>query len=91
MDRGYTLAFMPTRDVREARLMMARRRLDTANKVLRTAYGMSRDNSSDARGADVIQQAQELVISIEQEVALLTNGLDRNYRDVDTTRTSERS
>jgi len=80
---------MPTRDAREARLMMARRRLHTANDVLRTAHGMSHEDDPDVDRADIIQRAQELVITIEQEVALLTNGLDRNYRDVDTTRTSE--
>jgi hypothetical protein len=89
-DRGFTLARMQTRDAREARLMMARRRLDTANDVLRTAHGMAHDHEPDSDGADSIQRAQELVITIEQEVALLTNGLDRNYADSDTSRASGR-
>ena len=91
MDGGSTLVCMPTRDAREARLMMARRRLDTANEVLRTAHGMSHEDAHDADREDIIGRAQELVITIEQEVALLTNGLDRTYRDADTTRTSERA
>ena len=81
---------MPNRDAREARLMMARRRLDTANEVLRTAHGMSHEDAPDEDPADTVQRAQELVITIEQEVALLTNGLNRSYPDADTTRTSER-
>jgi hypothetical protein len=81
---------MPTGDAREARLMMVRRRLDTANDVLRTAHGMSHQDAPDEDPADIIQRAEELVVTIEQEVALLTNGLDRKYRDADTTRTSER-
>ena len=91
MDGGSTLVSMPTRDAREARLMMARRRLDTANDVLATAHGMAREDQPDADREDIIQRAQELVITIEQEVALLTDGLDRDYRDADTTRTSERT
>jgi hypothetical protein len=91
MDGPSTLATMPTRDSREARLMMARRRLDTANDVLRTAHGMTHQDAPDEDPADIIQRAQELVITIEQEVALLTDGLDRNYPDADTTRTSERA
>ena len=70
--------------------MMARCRFDTANNVLRTAHGMSDEDAPHADRADIIQRAHELVITIEQEVALLTNGLNQNYRDVDTSRTSER-
>ena len=50
---------------------------------------MSHEDRPNGDRADMIQRAQELVVTIEQEVALLTNGLDRNYRDADTTRTSE--
>jgi len=78
---------MQTRDLREGRLMLARRRLDTANQALRTAH--TTQLPDDGARADYIQRAQELVITIEQEVALLSNGLAREYPDADETFSSD--
>jgi len=74
---------MPTRDVREARLTLARRRLATANEALAAAHDAPLTTDSPAARADFIQRAQEHVITIEQEVALLSNGLERDYPDAD--------
>jgi hypothetical protein len=75
---------MQTRDVREARLMLAQRRLATANDALAAAHHVPLRADSPAVRADFIQRAQEHVITIEQEVALLTDGLQRDYPDADT-------
>jgi hypothetical protein len=74
---------METRDRREARLTLARRRLATANDALAAAHDAPLPKDSPAARADFIQRAQEHVITIEQEVALLTNGLERDYPDAD--------
>jgi len=74
---------MQTRDHREGRLMMARRRLDVANNGLRAAQEMPDVGQKPADRANFIQRAQELVITIEQEVALLSNELNRQYPDAD--------
>ena len=79
---------MQTRDHREGRLMMARRRLDIANIALRTAHEMPDTGQKQADRADFMQRAQELVITIEQEVALLSNDLDRRYPEADSTYSS---
>jgi hypothetical protein len=86
---------MQKRGTREGRLMLARRRLETANDALRVAHALPRVDEIPAKRADLIQRAQELVVTIEQEVALLSTGLDRDYPDADTSYTaikpSERS
>jgi len=68
--------------------MMARRRLHIANTALRAAHEMPDVGQKPADRADFIQRAQELVITIEQEVALLSNDLDRRYPDADSTYSS---
>ena len=67
--------------------MLARRRLETANDALRVAHALPRPEETPAKRADMMQRAQELVITIEQEVALLSTGLDRDYPDADTSYT----
>jgi len=55
----------------------------TANEALRIAHLLP---TEDMGNAEAVQRAQELVITIEQEVGLLQNGLNRDYSTVDTTR-----
>lgn len=72
-----------SRNVREQRLASAQKRLMTANEALRIAHLLP---TEDMGNAEAVQRAQELVITIEQEVGLLQNGLNRDYSTVDTTR-----
>jgi hypothetical protein len=74
------------RSVREQRLESAEKRLGVANDALRTAHrvGLTRPHAGDG---DPVQRAQELVITLEQEVALLKDSVDRDYAATDTTRT----
>jgi hypothetical protein len=82
---------MQQRGTREGRLMLARRRLETANDALRVAHALPRADETRAKRADPIQRAQALVVTIEQEVALLSTGLDREDPDADTSYTATAS
>ena len=63
--------------------MLARRRLVAANDALAAAHHTPQPVESPDRWSDFIQRAQEHVITIEQEIALLTNGLEREYPDAE--------
>jgi hypothetical protein len=80
---------MQTRSLREGRLAMARSRLATANEALRIAHLAGKGDVTPARRENLIQRAQEHVITLEQEVALLSNGLEREYPDADSSYASE--
>ena len=71
--------------------MLARRRLETANEVLRVAHARSLRTGTAVDRATSVQRAQELVVTIEQEVALLSQGLGREYPDADSSYTASRS
>lgn len=70
------LASRPTHD-RQRRLLLARRRLGVANDALRAAHTIALIRGGHPNGPDAVQIAQELVVTLEQEVAILEDAVRR--------------